>query len=549
MSDLALVLATAAATAPAATALVDGPVRLDYARLNRLARRAASGLAGLGMRPGDRLVTLLPNRWEAAVLHWACQIGGFAAVPLDPDESPAALRILLGEVEPAAVAFDAASSALLHGAAAEGVRWLAVDAATDGPDGAIPFPTLLDAGEGKPAGGLGAAVSALVYTAGTTDAGKGVLRSQAAEWRATRAHVAESGYAPGERTLGAVPLCHPIGIRALLAMALVAGTYVCLRRFDPAEAVTLIEREGVTALYLPPALLDAVLAEADAARAALPALRRIGVVGAPAPERLLAEIGRRAGGAALANHYGTVEVSVAALRRDPAGKPGSVGRPLRDQRIRIVATGAADADGDLPAGEEGEVLIRLGGTAFAGYWRRPEAQAAALLGGWFRSGDTGYRDEEGELFVTGRVRDLIETADGSMVPPSAVETVLRRHAAVRDAVVAGAPGCRGERRLIAFLRLDRPIEIATLDRVCREAGVARPGEYVIVNDIPRSRFGTLRRRDLLERSYRTDLTALNERSGNGPYSGTTPRRHPRDGGDPGPGRRVPAKAGFPPSRE
>lgn len=512
MSDLALVLATAAATAPAATALVDGPVRLDYARLNRLARRAASGLAGLGMRPGDRLVTLLPNRWEAAVLHWACQIGGFAAVPLDPAENPATLRALLAEVEPAAVAFDsaAAAAALPDGAAADGVRWLAVDPAADGPGGALSFATLLEAGEGSLAGGLGAAVSALVYTAGTTDAGKGVLRSQAAEWRATRAHVAESGYVPGERTLGAVPLSHPIGIRSLLAMALVAGTYVCLRRFDPAEALDLVEREGVTALYLPPALLDALLEQADAARRDLSTLRRIGVVGAPAPERLLDGIGRRFGADAVANHYGTVEVSVAALRRDPAGKPGSVGRPLRDQRIRIVATGAADEDGDLPAGEEGEVLIRLGGTAFAGYWRRPEAQAAALLGGWFRSGDTGYRDEDGELFVTGRVRDLIETADGSMVPPSAVETVLRRHGAVRDAVVAGVPGCRGERRLIAFLRLDRPIEIAALDRVCREAGVARPGEYVIVNDIPRSRFGTLRRRDLLERSYRTDLTALND---------------------------------------
>lgn len=511
MSDLALVLATAAATAPSATAVVDGPVRLDYARLHRLARRAASGLAGLGMMPGDRLVTLLPNRWEAAVLHWACQVGGFAAVPLDPAESPAVLRLLLGEVEPAAVVFDAASAAALDGMApADGTLWLAVDGADDGPDGAVPFPSLLEAAEGTPGTGLAAAVSALVYTAGITDAGKGVLRSHAAEWRATRAHVAESGYAPGERTLGAVPLSHPIGIRSLLAMALVAGTYVCLRRFDPAEALALIEREGVTALYLPPALLGILFTQAEAAGADLSGLRRIGVVGAPAPEPLLDGIGRRVGPGALANHYGTVEVSVAALRRDPAGKPGSVGRPVRDQEIRIVATGADDAADDLPPGEEGEVLIRMGGTAFAGYWRRPEAEAAALLGGWFRSGDTGYRDDEGELFVTGRVRDLIETADGALVPPAAVETVLRRHSAVRDAAVAGVAGCRGERRIIAFLRLDRPIEIATLDHVCREAGVARPGEYVIVNEIPRSRFGTLRRRDLLERSYRTDLTALND---------------------------------------
>ncbi|NYZ13411.1 AMP-binding protein [Azospirillum sp. RWY-5-1] len=514
MSDLALVLATAAAKAPTATAVVDGTLRLDYARLNRLARRTAAGLARLGLRSGDRLVTLLPIRWEAVVLHWACQIGGFAIVPLDTDESPATLRTLLAEVEPAAVAVDAASAALLDASAIGGAYRLAIDATGGGADGATPFPTLLEAGEIGQAGGLGAAVSALVYTAGTTDAGKGVLRSQAAEWQATRAHVAESGYAAGERTLGAVPLCHPIGIRALLAMALVAGTYVCLRRFDPAEAVHLIEREGVTALYLPPPLLDAVLAEADAADAALAGLRRIGVVGAPAPERLLAEIGRRAGGAALANHYGTVEVSVAALRRDPAAKPGSVGRPLRDQRIRIVSTGATGATGaeeDLPAGAEGELLIRLGGSAFAGYWRRPEAEAAALMGDWFRSGDTGYRDEDGELFVTGRVRDLIEATDGTLVPPAAVEAVLRRHGAVRDAVVAAVPGCRGERRLIAFLRLDHTIELATLDRVCREAGVPRPGEYVIVNDIPRSRFGTLRRRDLLERSYRTDLTALSDR--------------------------------------
>src|SRR5690606_25855310 len=151
-------------------------------------------------------------------------------------------------------------------------------------------------------------------------------------------------------------------------------------------------------------------------------------------------------------------------------------------------------------GEEGQIIADLASDeAFLGYWRRPDADAKALHGGWYFTGDTGYVDADGDLFVTGRVDDMIITG-GENVSPVEIESVLSLHPAVGEAAVVGLPDERWGQRIAAFVRAEGAIDGAALDTHCRTSGLAnfkRPREYIFVAEIPKSPVGKILRRKLV----------------------------------------------------
>ena len=158
-------------------------------------------------------------------------------------------------------------------------------------------------------------------------------------------------------------------------------------------------------------------------------------------------------------------------------------------------------------GEEGEIIALLAGDeAFEGYWRRPEADAKALRDGWYFTGDTGYFDAEGDLFVTGRVDDMIITG-GENVSPVEIESCLSLHPAVSEVAVAGLPDERLGKVVAAFIKRRGPVEAGELDRFCRESGLAnfkRPRRYIFVDEIPKSPVGKLLRRKLVAGEFQTE---------------------------------------------
>jgi enoyl-CoA hydratase/carnithine racemase len=260
-------------------------------------------------------------------------------------------------------------------------------------------------------------------TSGTTGRPKGVPRRHRAERAAALAHVAQNLYARGERTLGVMPLYHTMGVRSLLAMALVDGTFVCLPRFEADRALRLIARERISNLYLVPTLYHDLISHPDFAATELGSVRKIGFAGAAMPEGLLKRVDAAFRPEFFVNHYGSSEIYTFTVEPHAAAKPGSAGKPGLNQRIRVMRLGADSADAQAMTGENGQIIADIASDeAFEGYWHRPDADARALRGGWYFTGDTGYIDAEGDLFVTGRVDDMI-ISGGENVSPAEIESI------------------------------------------------------------------------------------------------------------------------------
>ena len=516
MTDLGRVLIAAAERNPQVLAVVDGERRFDYGAWFDTVSRVAGGIGTLGLRPGDRLAVIMQNRWEMAALHWACQLAGVVAVPLNWRSSADELDYFLTDSGAAALAFDgSAVAAVADSAGAARLRRIGVGATSEG---TVAFGDLLAAPAALAPRAGEDDLSLMLYTSGTTGRGKGVPRSHRAERAAALAHIAQNCYRTGERTLGVMPLYHTMGVRSLLAMAPVGGAFVCQPRFEAQGALRLIEAERITALYLVPTLYYDLLECAGFARADISSVRKLGFAGAPMAEGLLRRVADAFRPELFVNHYGSSEIYTFTIDQDAAAKPGSAGKAGINQRIRVVEIGAGDPDRTVPAGTEGEVIASLeSDEAFAGYWQRPDADARALKQGWYFTGDVGYCDADGDLFVTGRVDDMI-ISGGENVLPAEIESVLSVHPAVAEAAVAGLADERWGQKVAAFVVRAGPVDAAGLDAHCRASALAdfkRPRTYVFVRAIPKSPVGKVLRRLLIAGAYEEDDEGAGAEAGGG----------------------------------
>ena len=347
----------------------------------------------------------------------------------------------------------------------------------------------------------------MLYTSGTTSRPKGVPRRHRAERAAAVAHVAQNLYRLGERTLGVMPLYHTMGVRSLLAMSLISGAFVCLPRFDAMGALQLIKHERVTNLYLVPTLYHDLVYNERFAKTDVSSVRKLGFAGAPMTDGLLKKLDAAFRPELFVNHYGSSEIYTFTIDQDATKKPGSAGRAGINQMVRVAKLNANSPDDLAATGEEGEIIALLAGDkSFEGYWRRPEADAKALRGGWYFTGDTGYFDPDGDLFVTGRVDDMIITG-GENVSPVEIESCLSLHPAVSEVAVVGLPDERWGKLIAAFVKRAAPIAAAELDEHCRASGLAnfkRPRRIVFVDEIPKSPVGKLLRRKLVAGEYRPE---------------------------------------------
>jgi len=503
MFDLGLSFLGSVARDPGALAIVDGDVRLSYAHWHRRISALVAGLDAIGLEAGDHLVTALTNRWEAASLHWACQFTGVIITPVNWRSTSSEIEFYLEDAEAKAIAYEDASAAAVAGSAlAQKLPRIALDSA---PPPAIVFADLASRDAPDAAPRVDAeAWSVMLYTSGTTARPKGVPRRQHAERAAALAHVAQNLYARGERTLGVMPLYHTMGVRSLLAMSLVGGAFVCLRRFDVAHALELIEAERVTNLYLVPTLYHGLVHHPLFATSDVSSVRKLGFAGAPMTDGLLQTLQAAFKPDLFVNHYGSSEVYTFTIDQNAPKKPGSAGRAGINQMVRVVRLGAASVDEIAAVGEEGEIIALLAGDeSFEGYWRRPDADAKALRLGWYFTGDTGFVDGDGDLFVTGRVDDMI-ISGGENVSPVEIESCLSLHAAVSEVAVVGLPDERWGKVVTAFVKCRRAVEPDELDAFCRNSGLAnfkRPRRYVFVTEIPKSPVGKLLRRKLVAGEY------------------------------------------------
>ena len=524
MLDLGTTFLQSVERSPHALALVDSGVRLTYAQWHEQIGRTVTGLQRLGLGRGDRLLSLLQNRHQAATLHWACQFLGVVIVPLNWRAKSDEIDYCLADAEAKAVFFDASSEEATG--ASGGAR--ALPRIGVGPleskDATCDWEALL-AGPASPLQAAADAedLSLMLYTSGTTGKPKGVPRRHRQERAAALAHVAQNLYRRGERTLGVMPLYHTMGVRSLLAMALIDGVFVCMPRFDTQGALDLIEAERLTCLYLVPTLYHDVLTQRErSGRGSGPgpdiaSVKKLGFAGAPMHDALLKRLQAAFEPELFVNHYGSSEVYTFSIDQQAPDKPGSSGRAGINTRLRVVRLDASDVDDRVGPGVEGQIIADLrGDEAFEGYWKREDANAKSLRSGWYFTGDTGYLDEDGDLFVTGRVDDMI-ISGGENISPVDIESVISLCPGVGEVAVAGLSDERWGQRVVAFVTTrdgGAPLDAHALDAHCRSSDLPnfkRPREYVFVAEIPKSPVGKVLRRKLVAGEY-TPLPAGEDRS-------------------------------------
>ncbi|GJF02449.1 long-chain-fatty-acid--CoA ligase [Pseudonocardia sp. D17] len=455
--NLAMMLRESAQAHPHRTAIVLDDERLSYADLDAATDRFAAGLVRHGVRPGDVVAIQLPNVPQFAIAHFGILKAGAVVVPVN---------VLLKAREVAYVLGDSAARTLItwgpvaaeaaKGAADAGVSDVVVLGDTGdgaGVGSALPFGAFLVHDDGpvleqrEPGD-----VAVIMYTAGTTGAPKGAELTHFQLFMNADTPGRLFGIRDDDVVLVALPLFHVYALSSQLHVCVrFAATMTLLPRFDAGRALEVVERDGVTVFEGVPAMYIALLAHPDRDARDTSSLR-VGISGgAPIPAEVLDEFEHEFGvvvleGYGLTETASTTTFNVSAEER----RVYSVGKPVYGVEVRICD----DAGRRLPPGHAhvGEILVR-GVNVMRGYRGRPHATAEAFAGGWFHTGDLGFVDPDGFLFVVDRKSDLI-IRGGYNVYPREVEDVLHTHPAVREAAVVGIadPRLGQEAKAVVSLR-------------------------------------------------------------------------------------------------
>ncbi len=437
-SNLADLVREAAERRPGHPALVSDAATLTWSELDVAVDAAAAALQARGLQPGDRVVLVLGTCWEFAAAYFGALRGGFVAVPLNPGLTEYELASLL---EDAAAAVGIVSADVLQAvsAAAPELPLVVVGAVVVGAEGgdegdaptqsyasmevpATPEPVTTDP----------ESVALLLFTSGTSGRAKGAMLTH----RALLANVANVAAVETESVraddvvLLVLPMFHVYSLNGTLAsVADQAATAVLVERFDPDATLEIVRRRGVTNIPGAPPMFVA-WSTRPGLREAFASVRMLFTGAAPMAPKVFEEIAT-ACGLPVFEGYGLTEAApgVASTLVGGVAKPGSVGRPLPGVEVRLV-----DEEGDpVEEGDPGEIVIR-GANLFSGYW--PDGSDGPDAEGWFPTGDVAYFDEDGDLVLVDRRKELV-IVNGFNVYPREVEDALIGHPDISEVAVIG----------------------------------------------------------------------------------------------------------------
>ncbi|MEI6360765.1 MAG: long-chain fatty acid--CoA ligase [Actinomycetes bacterium] len=438
--SVASILADSARRFPDKEALILGDTRLTYQQVWGMARRFAAVLRNDGVGPGDRVALLLPNIPHFAFAYYGAIAIGATVVPVHALLKADEIAYTLTDSE--CVALITAAPLLpeaAKGAEIAGVRLYSVlDSDADFSDVARidamamqvePISALVPRRPQDEA--------VILYTSGTTGKPKGaVLTQDNILWNTTMCAFDIIDIKSDDVALGALPLFHSFGQTCVMNAGFrVGATIVLIPRFDGVAALDLMVKENVTYFAGVPTMYMALLAATEQTESR-PKLRLAASGGAAIPVAVITKV-KEVFGAEILEGYGLSETSpVATFNQQVYGrKPGSIGCSIWGVDVAIANADLEGAIELLPSGTNGEIVIR-GHNVFDGYLNKPEATAAVMVDGWFRTGDIGYEDEEGFFFIVDRKKDLI-IRGGFNVYPREVEEVIAQHPAVAQVAVVG----------------------------------------------------------------------------------------------------------------
>ncbi len=500
------------------TAIVDGDREVTWAELDRRVDDVARGLSGLGLVAGNRVALALVNSIEFVESYLAVLRGGMVAVPIYPHSAVGEVARLLADSGSRLCLADAATIATVRNASA------GIDDALHAADelgkrrthvpGVVPVGVPALPGE-TPYAELSAAgapvmsprdvenIAVLLYTSGTS----GLPRAAMLSHRALLANIeqaAQTRPAPVQAddvVLCVLPLCHVYGLNAVLGQVLLTGaTLVLGQRFSPDETLALIDSAEVTCAPVAPPVIVAWSEREDIGER-LRGVRTLLSGAAPLDSDLVRAFEARAG-VPVEQGYGLTEAApiVTSTMGAPQRKPGSSGRALPGIEVRVVD----DAGGDAVADDAGEIWVR-GNNLFSGYWpdgdERPDAE------GWLSTGDVGYVDDDGDLFLVDRLKELV-IVSGFNVYPSEIEDVLAEVEGVAECAVIGVPDPGSGEAVHAYVvptdATDRDTLAARAAAHCAErlARFKVPAAVEVVPELPHSATGKVAKGRLRARKAR-----------------------------------------------
>jgi len=476
------------------TAVRDSEIVRSYRETADRVRRAATGLAAAGLSEDDRVAILAPNNADFFEAYYACSLAGLIAVPVNIRLSPAEIAYVLDDCGASMVLtapeFDAlvpADSRRIVFSDEGDASWAAMIAA--------------QAPMQEPVGTQDENRTAhIFYTGGTTGRAKGVMLSHRNVAASATNKIVLGQFARDDVWLHAAPMFHQADSWACFSLTALAAEHVFLPKFDPDLALDLIERHGVTAFQLVPTMLLMMLDAHDRTPRRLDSLRRVLYGSAPMPSDTLQRC-KTVYGDVFQHIYGLTEAAgtVAATPWPPeAGETTgermtSCGHPIVGVEMRI-----ADTDGSaVEAGTVGHIQV-MGANVMRGYWENEAETAKAFVDGWLDTGDAGYVDADGFVFIVDRTKDMIITG-GENVYSSEVENVLFDHPAIAEAAVIGLADPKwGEAVTAVVVPTKADLTETSVIAHCRErlAGYKCPKSVIFRDALPKSSAGKVLKHEL-----------------------------------------------------
>ena len=513
MLNLAVLLEDSARELPDRPAVVFNDTKLTYAQVNGMANQVANGLVASGIGPGDKVALSCPNLPYFPVVYYGILKAGATVVPLNVLLRPREITYHLDDS-------DAKAYFCFQGTPELPMGQFGHEGFQGAENCETMFMIMANPADPAPYDGIGSLgqilggqspqfetaqtepgdTAVILYTSGTTGQPKGAELSHSNMVMNARLVDNLFGRIDHDVHLIALPLFHSFGQSVQLNGGFYSGaTLSLLPRFDPATALGIMERDNVTFFAGVPTMYWAMLNYPEADKFDLAKISRnlrMAVSGGSAmPVEVMRAFNERFS-VKILEGYGLSETSPVASfnRTNRPSKPGSVGLPAWGVDIRIV-----DVNGsELPQGEMGEILIK-GHNVMKGYYKRSEATAEALTDGWLHTGDIGYADEEGYIYITDRVKDMI-IRGGFNVYPREVEEVMMTHPAVSLAAVIGVPHDSHGEEVKAFVILKEGAEASEEEIItwCKEnmAAYKYPRLVEIRSDMPMTATGKILKREL-----------------------------------------------------
>lgn len=481
-------------------ALTFGDRQWSFIELDRAAGRVAHRLLARGLCKGDRVAAYARNSDAYLILWLACTRSGLVHVPVNYALTAGELKYIVAQSGARALVYDSELASTVAAVRPEvavafygrfaaatadefDVLAIARDAAGDYLDAAD-----IDDGD----------LAQLLYTSGTTAAPKGAMMTHRALMAEYASCIIELEFTGADVALAALPLYHSAQMHCFsLPQLLMGATTHLIEAPVPELVLRLIEERRITSFFAPPTVWISLLRHPDFDRRMLSTLRNIYYGASIMPVPVLEELRRRLPGIRAFNCYGQSEIGPLATVLRPEehdARPASAGRPIINVETRIV-----DSDmRDVAPGAQGEIVHRSP-QLLMGYWDKPEETVEAFAGGWFHSGDVGYRDESGYIFVVDRVKDIIKSG-GVVVAGREVEEALFKHPAVSEVAVIGLPDPKWIEAVTAVVVLRPGFEpdAGALEAHARQhlAPFKVPKRFFFTSNLPRNTAGKLLKREL-----------------------------------------------------